>query len=158
MTNLPYASDAFNAVICLWSAFNELLEEDEQRRAIAEMWRVLDGGGFALIEGRPYEEPTAADVDSGARRGPEHRIEWGFVEGLLNPHYRHDERSLQRICETVGVQSYGYPSANGAAANGSSCASTRPASERASSVLSHGRRFEDRPGMVRCPSGRVRHR
>ena len=106
MTNLPYASRAFNAVLCLWSAFNELLEEGEQMRTIAEMWRVLDRGGFALIEGRPYEEPTAAEVQSGTRRGPEHRIEWGLVEGILNPHYGHDEHSLRRICETAGVHSY----------------------------------------------------
>jgi SAM-dependent methyltransferase len=106
MTNLPYASESFDAVICLWSAFNELLEEDEQVRTIAEMWRVLDGGGFAFIEGRPYEEPSPAEIESGTRSGPEHRIEWSLVEGILNPHYRHDERSFQRICESAGVQRF----------------------------------------------------
>jgi SAM-dependent methyltransferase len=104
MTNLPYAADTFDAVICLWSAFNELLEEAEQIRTIAEMWRVLNRGGFALIEGRPYEELGRAEIASGARRGPEHRIEWGPVEGILNPHYRHDERSLLRICQSAEVE------------------------------------------------------
>jgi SAM-dependent methyltransferase len=106
MMNLPYASESFDAVICLWSAFNELLEEDEQIRTIAEMWRVLDRGGFALIEGRPYEEPSAAEIETGMRRGPEHRIEWSLVEDILNPHFRHDERSLQRICEIAGVKRF----------------------------------------------------
>jgi SAM-dependent methyltransferase len=104
MTNLPYAADSFDAVICLWSAFNELLEEAEQTRTIAEMWRVLDLGGLSLIEGRPYEEPTPVEIASGARRGPEHRIEWGPVEGILNPHYRHDERSFLRICQRAEVE------------------------------------------------------
>ena len=58
MTTLPFAADSFDALICLWSAFNELLEEAEQIRTIAEVWLVLDLGGFSLIEGRPYEEPT----------------------------------------------------------------------------------------------------
>jgi SAM-dependent methyltransferase len=104
MTTLPYAADSFDAVICLWFAFNELLEEAEQIRTIAEMWRVLDLGGFSLIEGRPYEEPTPVEIASGARRGPEHRIEWAPVEGILNPHYRHDERSFLRICRSAEVE------------------------------------------------------
>ena len=54
MTSLPYTSMTFDAVICLWSAFNELLEEDDQARAISEMWRVLRSRGFALIEGPVY--------------------------------------------------------------------------------------------------------
>jgi SAM-dependent methyltransferase len=107
MTSLPYASESFDAAICLWSAFNELLEEDEQTRAIAEMWRVLRPGGVALVEGRPYTEPTAAEIASGARRGPEHRVEWHCTEGILNPHYRHDERSLRRICEAARVERFG---------------------------------------------------
>ena len=77
MTTLPYAAKSVDAVICLWSAFNELLDEAEQTRTIVEMWRVFDCGGFALIEGRPYEEPSPVGIASGARRGPEHRIEWG---------------------------------------------------------------------------------
>ena len=103
MTSLPYPSESFDAAICLWSAFNELLEEDEQTRAIREMWRVLRPGGVGVVEGRPYTEPSGSDIESGARRGPEHRVEWGFVEGILNPHYRHDERSFRRICDAAGV-------------------------------------------------------
>src|SRR5918992_726509 len=79
-TRLPLAAGRFEVVICLWSAFNELLEEREQVDAIAEMWRVLAGGGIALIEGRPYTEPTDEEIHSGARRGADHRVEWGLVE------------------------------------------------------------------------------
>jgi SAM-dependent methyltransferase len=120
MTNLPYAEASFDAVICLWSTFNELLDEAEQIRTIAEMWRVLDFGGLALIEGRPYEEPGPVEIASGARRGPEHRIEWAPVEGILNPHYRHDERSLRRICRSAEVEPVQNSSASGPGGNGSS--------------------------------------
>jgi SAM-dependent methyltransferase len=106
MTSLPSPSESFDAAICLWSAFNELLEDDEQTRAIREMWRVLRPGGVGVIEGRPYTEPSEADIESGARRGREHRVEWGLVEGILNPHYRHDERSFRRICDAAAVERF----------------------------------------------------
>ena len=106
MRRLPYPSAGFDAVICLWSAFHELLEVEGQRETIGEMWRVLRPGGFALIEGPLYEEPSAEDIATGARRGPEHRIAWGLVEGILNPHYAHDEWSLRHLCEAEGVSRF----------------------------------------------------
>jgi ubiquinone/menaquinone biosynthesis C-methylase UbiE len=106
MTSLPYPPESFDAAICLWSAFNELLDEDEQTWAIGEMWRVLRPGGVALIEGRPYTEPTEDEIASGVRRGFENRVDWDFVDGILNPHYRHDERSFRRICEAAGVDRF----------------------------------------------------
>jgi SAM-dependent methyltransferase len=106
MTSLPYTSESFDAAICLWSAFNELLEEDEQAQAISEMWRVLRPKGFALIEGPVYTEPSDAELDSGARRGPEYRIVWDLVEGIPKPHYAHDRRSFRRICHAGGVERF----------------------------------------------------
>jgi SAM-dependent methyltransferase len=106
MSDLPYRPASFDVAICLWSAFHELLDGDEQTRTISEMWRVLRPGGFALIEGPLYEEPTEAEIQTGARRGPDHRIAWGAVEGILNPHYLHDERSFRRICEAAGVSRF----------------------------------------------------
>jgi SAM-dependent methyltransferase len=106
MTNLPYGSESFDALICLWSAFNELLEEEERVRAIREMWRVLRRGGVGVIEGRPYTKASAAEIKSGTRRGSEHRVEWGLVEGILNPHYRHDRRSFERVCTEAGVSHF----------------------------------------------------
>lgn len=106
MISLPCAAASFDAVICLWSAFNELLEENEQIQAIREMWRVLCPGGVGLIEGRPYTKPTAGEIASGERHGLAHRVEWGLVEGILNPHYRHDERSFRHICDAAGVSQF----------------------------------------------------
>ena len=55
MTELPFPDASFDVVLCLWSAFHELLEEAEQVAASREMWRVLAPGGFALVEGPPRE-------------------------------------------------------------------------------------------------------
>lgn len=103
MTSLPYPPESFDAVVCLWSAFNELLEEEEQVRALREMWRVLRHGGVGVLEGRPYTAPRADEIESGSRRGPEPRVEWDLVGGIPNPHYRHDELSLRRICAATDI-------------------------------------------------------
>jgi SAM-dependent methyltransferase len=103
LTRLPYGSGSFDVAICLWSSFHELLEPDAQTQALRELSRVLRTGGFGLIEGALYEEPSAEEIATGARRGPENRIAWGHVEGLLNPHFAHDEASLRRLCEAAGV-------------------------------------------------------
>jgi SAM-dependent methyltransferase len=103
MTRLPYPDGAFDAALCLWSAFHELLEEDAQSAAVGELWRVLAPGGLALVEGPRYAVPPPAEIRSGERRGPDHRIAWHRIEGTLNPHYVHDEASLRRVCAAAGV-------------------------------------------------------
>lgn len=93
-------------VVCLCSAFFELLEHRSQVDAVAEMWRVLRPGGFALIEGPVYEEATNEEIEEGARTGPEGRIAWTRIEGMLNPSYRHDEESFARICQAAGISAF----------------------------------------------------
>ncbi len=103
MTDMPFASSSFDAAICLWSAFHELLEVEEQVRAVKEMWRVIGSTAFVLIEGPVFAEATHDELVSGKRRGPDHRIDWGHVEGILNPHFMHDEVSFRRICHAAQV-------------------------------------------------------
>jgi SAM-dependent methyltransferase len=106
MTRIALEASTYDAVICLWSAFNELLDESEQLAAVKEMRRILVPDGLLLIEGRPYHEPTEQEIAEGLRRGPGHRVEWGLVEGILNPHYRHDVASLSRLCREAGFERF----------------------------------------------------
>jgi SAM-dependent methyltransferase len=92
MTKLPYEPASFDAVLCLWSAFHELLQRSEQIAAIAEMWRVTAPGGFGLIEG-----PRA---DAGGR------ITQEIVAGLPQEHFRHDERSFRDLCDAARIDGY----------------------------------------------------
>lgn len=89
MCEMPYPSCEFDAVICLWSAFNELLTVDEQVAAIGEMYRVASPGGLVLVEG-----PLPADATG---------VSWDVVEGRDNPHYYHDEASLRHVCAKAGI-------------------------------------------------------
>ena len=95
MTRLPFRAASFDAVICLWSAYYEVLDPAEQVQTLAEMWRVLDDGGLAVIEG-PLP-PGAGD------ELPANRIARGLVEGLPNPHYIHDPATLSSRCTAAGI-------------------------------------------------------
>jgi SAM-dependent methyltransferase len=106
MCELPYGGESFDAAVCLWSAFAELLAEPEQIAAVAELSRVLRPGGFALVEGPCFRPPTDAEIASGARGGAEHRIAHGLVEGIPAAHYVHDARSLARVCHAAGVERF----------------------------------------------------
>ena len=95
MTRLPFRNSSFDAVICLWSAFWEVLDPADQVRTLAEMWRVLSAGGLGLIEG-PLPPATGTEL-------PEDRIYRGLVEGLPNPHYIHDPDTLSGRCIEAGI-------------------------------------------------------
>src|SRR3989344_1416584 len=55
MRKLPYNTNTFNAIICMWSAFIELPNKKDQIKALREMLRVLNKGGFAFLEMREEE-------------------------------------------------------------------------------------------------------
>jgi SAM-dependent methyltransferase len=95
MTRLPFRDVSFDAVICLWSAYYEILDPAAQVRTLAEMYRVLDAGGLAVVEG-PLPPAPGAEL-------PADRINWGLVEGLLNPHFMHDRATLSSRCTEAGI-------------------------------------------------------
>jgi SAM-dependent methyltransferase len=97
MTRLPFRDESFDSVICLWSAFCEVLSPARQVQALAGMWRVLSKGGLALIEG-PL--PPETDVEL-----PADRISRGLVDGLPNVGYIHDEDTLSSRCAEAGITS-----------------------------------------------------
>jgi SAM-dependent methyltransferase len=95
MARLPFRDSSFDAVICLWSAYYEVLDPADQVRTLAEIWRVLAAGGRALIEG-PLPPATGTELR-------EDRISRGLVEGLPNPHYIHDLETLSSRCTEAGI-------------------------------------------------------
>jgi ubiquinone/menaquinone biosynthesis C-methylase UbiE len=106
MCRMPLPDDSFDVVLCLWSAFHELLEEAEQIAAVKEMHRVLRPGGWALIEGPVFTPASAAEIASGERYGPENRLSLVVIAGLPNPHYSHDRESFEHIMGCSGIASF----------------------------------------------------
>jgi SAM-dependent methyltransferase len=103
MTSIPLFAGSFDVVLCLWTAFSELLDPLEQLRALSEALRVLRPGGWALFEAPPYHEPTPDEIASGQRCGPGSRLLRFQVGDAANWLYCHDESSLRYISLAAGV-------------------------------------------------------
>ena len=103
MTDLPYPPASFDGVLCIWTAFHELLDVVEQVAALREMRRVLRPGGVGVIDGPTRALPTADEIASGARSGPDHRIAAEIIAGRRIETYAHDEDSLIRVADAAGI-------------------------------------------------------
>lgn len=85
MTDLPYDEGSFDVVLCLWSAFHELLEVDAQTLAIQEITRArlrveelpLAGEAVRVAVTRPFR---ADDAVARHPRGPK----WRRAPGVAN--------------------------------------------------------------------------
>lgn len=103
MTAMPLRAGSFDVAVCVWSAFNELLRDDEQEEALREVARVVRPGGRALFDGPAYRDPTETELRSGLRRGVAGREDWTLVEGRVNPHFLHDEETWRARAEHAGL-------------------------------------------------------
>jgi len=95
MTRLPFRTTSFDALICLWSAYFEVVDVTDQVRALSEMSRVLVHDGLAVIEG---PAPPAIDDEV-----PVNRISHGTVEGIPVQGYIHDFDTLRERCAQAGI-------------------------------------------------------
>jgi SAM-dependent methyltransferase len=101
MTALPYAAESFDACICLWSAFNELLDPEEQVKALREMRRALRAFGVGIVEGSVFTVATDDDVRTGRRRGTDMRLEADVILGRRQLRYVHDEATLLAVARAA---------------------------------------------------------
>ncbi len=106
MQRMPFEDASFDVVLCLWSAFHELLQPVEQLAAIHEMHRVLRPDGWALIEGPRFVQATDEEIKSGKRYGDDHRIAIDLIQGHPNPHFQHDESSYRKLIELAGINTF----------------------------------------------------
>ncbi|EQB68773.1 MAG: methyltransferase type 11 [Thermoplasmatales archaeon Gpl] len=93
MQNIPYPEDSFDYVICMWNAFSELSNEQEQIEVIHEIYRVLKEKGIAIIEMRNHRS-------SGI-------VEKNFIGGFeAMPSFNHTRGSIKRLMRLSGVVNY----------------------------------------------------
>lgn len=95
MCALPYPDAMFEAVICMWSSFNELLTVPDQIKALQEMYRVTKPAGFVVIDMPcpPDQEPIA----------DEERVSEAMLGGYEHVAYIHDEQSLRELMQACGI-------------------------------------------------------
>ena len=93
MKSLPYEDNSFDSVICMWNAFSELAQDQDQIKAIAEIFRVLKRGGLAFVEVRNHRSSGLIDEN--------------IIDGYeAMPSYNHTRGSMKRLMKLSGVHSF----------------------------------------------------
>ncbi len=103
MIKLPYQSNSFNKIFCLWNSFTDLLTIKEQKAALNEMWRVLktDGCAFLVL---PNGDSVAWKKD--LARCNEGRIVTSILAGEIERQYIHDVTSLKKLLTDTKFSTY----------------------------------------------------
>jgi len=107
MRELPYSSESFDKVICLWSSFNHLLTEEDQLKAVNEIYRTLKNGGLAIIELPNGESKWAKkNIKLHGRIVPDE------INSLKLNNYIHDRQTLREVCKKSNFKRYEVSFAN----------------------------------------------
>ncbi|MAG76052.1 MAG: hypothetical protein CL811_04750 [Colwelliaceae bacterium] len=109
MRDLPYKRDSFTKIICMWSAFSEIITRADQKKSIKEMFRVLKKGGFALAEMRPkYNEKIFVKLGNDERKFDKKKsitsLTLSGIEAM--PNYVHSKKSLRNLMKECKISKY----------------------------------------------------
>ena len=114
MKKLPYRKESFDAIVCMWTVFNELINKKDQLRSIKEMLRVLSKKGFALIE---MPLPVKITGDKRTIRYEKSKDELVFhkkthlvestISGLkARTSYMHDKNTLSALMKEAKIKRF----------------------------------------------------
>ena len=93
MRNITFDDHSFDAVICMWNAFSEIVDSDDQIKVIREIYRVLKKGGMGLIEVRNHRSPKALTEN--------------YIDDLeAMPSFNHTRGTLKKIAIAAGIKNY----------------------------------------------------
>ena len=93
MRNITFDDHSFDAVICMWNAFSEIVDSDDQKKVIREIYRVLKKGGMGLIEVRNHRSPKALTEN--------------YIDDLeAMPSFNHTRGTLKKIAIAAGIKNY----------------------------------------------------
>jgi 2-polyprenyl-3-methyl-5-hydroxy-6-metoxy-1,4-benzoquinol methylase len=106
MCKLNYKESSFDRVLCLWTAFNELLMEKEQISCVKGIYKILNPGGKAIFDCPVYREPTKEDIQSKNAHGKDYRLRITIIDGTKTEHFMHDEKSIENIMKKAGIKNY----------------------------------------------------
>jgi ubiquinone/menaquinone biosynthesis C-methylase UbiE len=105
MRKLPYPDDYFSVIICMWSAFTELITKQDQIKSLREMLRILQKDGFAIIEMPIISKKIIA-------KNPELSLAKNNIINMsidcikCNPHYGHTKKTLTALMNLVEPSKY----------------------------------------------------
>lgn len=93
MEALPYEDNSFLSVICMWNAFSELAQEQEQVCTILEIYRVLKKDGLAIVEVRNHRSSRLVEANV-------------IDEHEAMPSYNHTRGSMRRLMKLSRLEDY----------------------------------------------------
>lgn len=93
MVRLPYGANSFDAVMCMWSSFNHLLNQKTQIKALNEIEGILRKDGIAIID-MPYHRPQ------------EKHIRRDIIGGIPNVEFIHNKASITKVLNKSNVKEY----------------------------------------------------
>jgi ubiquinone/menaquinone biosynthesis C-methylase UbiE len=94
MRKLPYDENSFDNIICMWSAFIEIIREKDQITALRQMLRVLDESGMALLEMPPPKRKKE-------------RVIVTDIDGIESPPmYMHDKSTMKSLMQILKPRRY----------------------------------------------------
>ncbi len=93
MKSLPYEDSSFDSVICMWNAFSELAQEQEQVCTILEIYRVLKKDGLAIVEVRNHRSSRLVEANV-------------IDEHEAMPSYNHTRGSMRRLMKLSRLEDY----------------------------------------------------
>ncbi len=91
MIKLPYSDNTFDAIICLWSSFNELLQPTDQIKALEEMVRITKTGGLILID-LPIAEKSGIRTE--------------IISELKHTTYLHDQKTITDRLQRANIKKF----------------------------------------------------
>ena len=93
MRSIPYEDESFDAVICMWNAFSEIIKAEDQIQVVTEIYRVLRKEGIGLIEVRNHRSSKA--------------ITENYIDGIAAmPSFNHTRGMLKKISESARIEHY----------------------------------------------------
>ncbi len=109
MTCLPYPSKSFDTIICLWSAFSELISEKDQLTAIKEMLRVIKKGGKVIIDlPIPFKRKDAIiKIGEDEFKIKNNQIILARIDKIQEmPLYMHDKETLELLMKNSKIKKF----------------------------------------------------
>lgn len=106
MRKLPYKKDSFDVILCMWSAFLELSKKKDQMKALKEMLRTLNLGGFALLE-MPKPMSRSELLKSGEVIKMKNRVGLSKISDIESvPMFYHSKQSLTGLMKNIKPKKY----------------------------------------------------
>jgi ubiquinone/menaquinone biosynthesis C-methylase UbiE len=108
MRKTPYQENSFDVILCLWTAFNEIIKKSDQIKAIKEMYRILKPDGFVFMDLPCHlNKKDLKKLGLGDKYIFKKNISYTWFNSIEStPEYRHTKKSLKTLMKLCKIKKY----------------------------------------------------